>query len=116
MEDQVPKKTDEVNSSKTSLVSANCGADNGSRKRKKKKKSRKKLDSTAAPNNSNDDSDCVNISSAVKKKASHPRRVSFSPTNRQKNYKNSVRDLRKKKRIGKSAHRSAKSAGILKGL
>ena len=81
----------------------------GKKKNKKRRKKRKKIveeEETLLPSNNN---------SNRKNKASHSRRVSFSPTNRQKNYKHSVRDLRKKKRIGRSAHRPATS-GILRIL
>ena len=81
----------------------------GKKKNKKRRKKRKKIveeEETLLPSNNN---------SNQKNKASHSRRVSFSPTNRQKNYKHSVRDLRKKKRIGRSAHRPATS-GILRIL
>ena len=83
-----------------------------SSKGKKRKKRRKKSKGKGASDSV--DKDTAADHNQIQKKASHSRRVSFSPTNRQKNYKNSVRDLRKKKRIGKSKNRSATSAGILR--
>ena len=101
----------QVNSMPSQGIEDSTATDKSS-KGKKRKKRRKKSKGKGASDSA--DKDTAADHNQVQKKASHSRRVSFSPTNRQKNYKNSVRDLRKKKRIGKSKNRSAKSAGILR--
>ena len=102
---------EQVNSMPSEGVQDSTATDKSS-KSKKRKKRRKKSKGKGASDSV--DKDTAADHNQIQKKASHSRRVSFSPTNRQKNYKNSVRDLRKKKRIGKSKNRSATSAGILR--